>query len=79
MTLETIFQFDLILGLENQLRAIDPKLFTYVLLGKSNSQTKFRFSLILGLATRGQNQNHKSAITPQLKKQIKTTYIMYPY
>jgi hypothetical protein len=39
--------------LENQLRAIDPKLCTYVLLGKSNSQTKFRSSLILGLATRG--------------------------
>jgi hypothetical protein len=30
--------------------AIDPKLCTYVPLGKSNSHTKFRFSLILGLA-----------------------------
>jgi hypothetical protein len=37
--------------LEKQLRAIDPKLCTYVLLGKSNS--KFLFSLIIGLATRG--------------------------
>jgi hypothetical protein len=45
--------------LENQLRAIGPKLCTYVPLGKSNSQTKFQFSLILGLATRGQNQKHK--------------------
>jgi hypothetical protein len=33
--------------------AIGPKLRTYVLRGKSNSQTKFRSSLILGLATRG--------------------------
>jgi hypothetical protein len=33
--------------------AIDPKLYTYVPLGKSNSQTKFRSSLILGLATSG--------------------------
>jgi hypothetical protein len=39
--------------------AIDPKLCTYVPLGKSNSQTKFRSSLILGLATRGQNRKHK--------------------
>jgi hypothetical protein len=28
-------------------------------ISKSNSQTKFRFSLVLGLATRGQNQKHK--------------------
>jgi hypothetical protein len=35
--------------LENQLRAIDPVLCTYVLLGKSNSQTKFWSSLILDL------------------------------
>jgi hypothetical protein len=34
--------------------AIDPKLCTYVPLGKSNSQTKFRSSLILGLTTREQ-------------------------
>jgi hypothetical protein len=40
--------------------AIDPKLCTYVPLGKSNSHTKFRSSLILYLATR------KSAITPEL-------------
>jgi hypothetical protein len=40
--------------------AIDLKLCTYVPLGKSNSQTKFRSSLILGLATRGPN------ITPEL-------------
>jgi hypothetical protein len=33
--------------------AIDPKLCTYVPLGKSNSQIKCRSSLILGLATRG--------------------------
>jgi hypothetical protein len=33
--------------------AIDPKLSTYVPLGKSNSQTKFRSSLILSLSTRG--------------------------
>jgi hypothetical protein len=38
--------------LENQLRDIDLKLCTYVPLGKSNSQTKFWSSLILGLATR---------------------------
>jgi hypothetical protein len=41
------------LFLENELRAIDRKLCTYVPIGKSNSQTKFRFSLISGLATRG--------------------------
>jgi hypothetical protein len=34
--------------------AIDPNLCTYVLSGKSNSETKFRSSLILGLVTRGQ-------------------------
>jgi hypothetical protein len=39
--------------------AIDQKRWTYVPLGKSNSQTKFRSSLVLGLATRGQNQKHK--------------------
>jgi hypothetical protein len=33
--------------------AIDPKFCTYVQLEKSNSQTKFWSSLILGLATRG--------------------------
>jgi hypothetical protein len=33
--------------------AIDPKFCTYVQLGKSNSQTKFRSSLIIGLTTRG--------------------------
>jgi hypothetical protein len=33
--------------------AIDPKLCRYVPLGKSNSQAKFRSSLILRLATRG--------------------------
>jgi hypothetical protein len=37
--------------LENQLRDIDPKLCTYVLLGKSNSHTKFQSDLILVLAT----------------------------
>jgi hypothetical protein len=50
--------------LENQLRAIDPKLCTYVPLGKSNSQTKFRSSLILSLATRGPKP--KTDITPEL-------------
>jgi hypothetical protein len=39
--------------LENKLRAIDQKLCAYVALGKSDSQTKFQSSLILGLATRG--------------------------
>jgi hypothetical protein len=39
--------------------AVDPKLCTYVPLGKSNSQTKFQSSLIFGLATRGQNPKHK--------------------
>jgi hypothetical protein len=43
--------------------AIDPKLCIYVPLGKSNSQTKFRSSLILGLAT---TENTKSAITTEL-------------
>jgi hypothetical protein len=38
--------------------AIDLKHCTYVPLGKSNSQTKFRSSLILG-------ENTKSAITPE--------------
>jgi hypothetical protein len=45
--------------------AIDPKLCTYVPLGKSNSQTKFWSSLILGLATRG-SKPKISAITPEL-------------
>jgi hypothetical protein len=49
--------------LENQLRAIDPKLICTPL-GMSNSHTKFQFSLILGLATRGQKLKHKSAMTP---------------
>jgi hypothetical protein len=49
---------------ENQLRAINPKLCTYVPLGKSNSQTKFRSSLILGLATTGPKP--KTDITPEL-------------
>jgi hypothetical protein len=43
--------------------SIDLKLCTYVPLGKSNSQTRFRSSLILGLA---KNKNTKSAITPEL-------------
>jgi hypothetical protein len=38
---------------------IDPKLCTYIPLGKSNSQTKFWFSLILSLAT-------KSAMSPEV-------------
>jgi hypothetical protein len=50
--------------LENQLRAIDPKLCTYVPLGKNNLQTKFHSSLILGLATRGPKP--KTDITPEL-------------
>jgi hypothetical protein len=45
--------------------AIHQKLCTYVPLGKSNSQTKFRSNLSLGLATRG-NQKHKSPITLEL-------------
>jgi hypothetical protein len=56
--------------LENQLRAIDPKLCTYALLvlGKSNSQTKFRSDLILSLATRGPKPKTQkvSAITPEI-------------
>jgi hypothetical protein len=43
--------------------AIDPKLCTFVPLGKSNSQTKFWSSLILGLA---KTENTKSAMTPKL-------------
>jgi hypothetical protein len=39
--------------LENQLRVIDMQLCTYVPLGNSNSQTKFRSRLILSLANRG--------------------------
>jgi hypothetical protein len=35
------------------IKAIALKLCIHVPLGKSNSQTKFRSSLILGLATRG--------------------------
>jgi hypothetical protein len=47
--------------------AIDPKLCAYVPLGKSNSQTKFLSSLILGLATRvPKTENTKRAITPEL-------------
>jgi hypothetical protein len=46
------FKYGRLAILEIQLRAIDLNLCTYVPLGKSNSQTKFRFSLILGLATR---------------------------
>jgi hypothetical protein len=49
--------------LENQLRSIDPKLCTYVPLGKSNSQTKFWSSLILDLVTRGSKP--KTDITPE--------------
>jgi hypothetical protein len=49
--------------LENQLRAVDMQLCTYVPLG-SNSQTKFQSSLILGLATRGPKP--KTDITPEL-------------
>jgi hypothetical protein len=41
------------LSWENQLRAIDPKLCAYILQSKSNSQTKFRSSLILRFATWG--------------------------
>jgi hypothetical protein len=46
--------------LENQLRAIDMQRCTYVPLGNSNSQTKFRSSLILRLATRGPKQKTKN-------------------
>jgi hypothetical protein len=46
--------------------AVNPKLCTYVPLGKSNSQNKFRSSLILGLATRGPKPKTQSAITPEL-------------
>jgi hypothetical protein len=42
--------------------AIDPKHCTYVPLGKSNSQTKFRSSLILGLATRGANPKTQNVL-----------------
>jgi hypothetical protein len=44
---------------------IDPKLYTYVglPLGKNNSHTQFRSSLILGLA---KTENTKSAMTPEL-------------
>jgi hypothetical protein len=45
--------------------AIDPKLCTYVPLGKSNSQTKFRPSLILGHQW-AKTESIKSAITPEL-------------
>jgi hypothetical protein len=42
--------------------AIDPKLWTYLPLGKSNSQTKFQSFLILDLATRGPKLKTKSVI-----------------
>jgi hypothetical protein len=44
---------------ENQLRAIDLKLCTYVPIGNINSQAKLLSSLILGLATRGPNPKTK--------------------
>jgi hypothetical protein len=46
-------------------RAIDLKLCTYVPLGHMTYQTKFQSDLILALATRGQSENTKSAITPE--------------
>jgi hypothetical protein len=41
--------------LENQLRAIDMQLCTYVALGNSKSETKFRSSLMLSLAKTEEN------------------------
>jgi hypothetical protein len=47
--------------------AIDLKVWTYVPLCKSNSQTKFQSILILNLATRGPKpKTKKSATTPEL-------------
>jgi hypothetical protein len=46
--------------------AIDLKLCTYVPLGHLTTQTKFRSSLILGLATRGSKPKPKTDITPEL-------------
>jgi hypothetical protein len=50
--------------LENQLRAIDAKLCTYVPIGKSNSQTNFRFSQLGHQGAK--TKNTKSAVSPEL-------------
>jgi hypothetical protein len=59
--------------------AIDPKFCAYVPLGKSNSQTKFRSSLILGLATRGQHQKHKKCCDSWTNSWIISKFLSWVY
>jgi hypothetical protein len=60
--------------------AIDPKLCTYVPLGRSNSQTKFRSSLILGFRSPGdQNRKHKKCYDSWTNGWIISKFLSWVY